>query len=104
MTENTGEQPIKERLALLLTTLHANEVSSVGLKQIRQSLEAAGYYVTKKWIEMNAKQIGIVKDVDDTRIHLEIESDETEPEAEKPKDEEKTVEKMAKKALQRRKG
>ena len=103
LTEANQVDSIQEQLALLLTTLHANDVPSVSLKQIRQSLEAAGFWVTKKWIQDSARSVGIVKDVDEKEITLDVETDEPEPEA---KDQEETdkkaVEKMAKKALKRR--
>ena len=103
LNEANNVDNIREQLALLLTTLHANQVPSVSLKQIRQSLESSGFWVTKKWIQDNARNIGIVKDVDEKEISLDVETDDPEPEAKDDQEDQKTVEKMAKKALQRRK-
>jgi hypothetical protein len=102
LTEAGLETSIQDQLSLLLTTLHANDVPNVSIKQIRQSLENAGFYVNRKWIQDNARQLGVVKDVDEQEITLDIETSEPEPEAPEAQDDQKTVEKMAKNALSRR--
>lgn len=103
LRESTGEDAIRDELTTLLTTLHASQVPSVSLQQLKKSLQDAGYYVTRKWIQDNAQKLGIVKSVDEETAMLDIETDEPEPTAPETKSDEERVSQMAKKALSRRK-
>lgn len=103
LTEVDHEQEIRDHLITLVTSLHANGVDSIGLDQLRNSLEDAGFFVTKTWLKTALGEIKVVKSVENNTVELDVESDQTEPKG-KPDQarDEKTVSRMAAKALDRR--
>lgn len=98
------EQEIIVRLMTLLTTLHASKVPSVKVRQLKKSLQDAGFFVTTKWITDHLANINIVKDLSDHTVNFDIDRDEPEKEVGEPDQDqaEEKVSKMAKKALGRR--
>jgi sorbitol-specific phosphotransferase system component IIBC len=109
LRENDHEQDIKNQLLTILTTLHASQVPTVSVKQIQQSLENAGYFVTNSWISDEAKNITIVKSSTDDEISMDVEKDTSDKDRPISDDEEskkeknkKIVKNMAKKALKKR--
>lgn len=103
LREHTSEQDIQNQLATILTSLHANGIGNITIPQLRKSLEDLGYFVNRQWIQDNSRKLGIVKDVDDSSITLDVETDEPTPEAPDTDADEQKVAQMAKKALSRRK-
>jgi len=103
--EDAHEDAIIAQLMTLLTTLHASQVPSISIQQIRKSLEDAGFFVHNKWIRDHVQNIKIVKGVADGKINLDIEDDDEEGGGATPPQEDQgaeKVEKMAKQALGRR--
>jgi hypothetical protein len=106
LIETDREKEIREALLTLLTTMHATNIPSVSVSQLRKSLETAGYYVPLSWILDEVKEIPIVTDVDRGQVNLDIPLSDTEADsASQPSQEQNDskVEQMARKALARRK-
>lgn len=103
LREHMDEQDIQTQLTTILTSLHGSGLPRVDIKQVQKSLELAGFFVNIQWIQDSSRQLGIVQDVDDTSITLDVDTDEPTPRVPDAESDEEKVSKMAKKALSRRK-
>ena len=104
--EDAHEDPIKSQLMTLLTTLHASNIPSVSMQQIQKSLEDAGYFVPNKWIRDHAQEVKIVRGVEDGIISFDLDDESKSSSGATPPEQDQgaeKVEKMARKALGRRK-